>query len=328
VRKSTKTDVTLLYSTGFDDCATLSSGDSIQPRDHEPKMKTVWTYISLCIIWGSTWSVIKLGLTEAPPMYSLAFRVLLAVIVLLLLLKIKNVRIPGDKKYLLRLALPGLFMYGLSYGCVYLAELYISSALMAILFSSFPVMVALISYFRLPDEKLRPLGWGGLVIGMTGVVIISSASLSESRDIFIGTLLGLLGVLTAAIGMIEHKKKFSHENITLAVTVQMTFGGLPLFLVAFLFEDISSFNFNLVSIGSVAYLALFGSVLAFLGYYYLIRRINVVPLSMIAFVTPLVAIVFGVMLFSETLSLATLTGGALVLASILLVIRKPKATDH
>jgi len=279
-------------------------------------------YILICLIWGSTWIAIKIGLTQAPPLYTAGFRFIIAFFILVTIVKVKGLSYPKSYKAFLTLGYPGLYMYGASYALIYFSELYISSALAAVLFASFPFFVALLSFRSLKNEKLNALGWLGLFFGLTGVILISIDSLQTSRDLFLGTLLSLAGSFAAAYGMILHKKDFSRENIFVAATVQMSCGGLILVPAALIFEKWSDFIFSIESIGSIVYLAVFGSVIAFLGYYWLLARTRAVTVSLIAFITPIVAIFIGVLFFSENLSLLIILGTILILSGILMVERK------
>jgi drug/metabolite transporter (DMT)-like permease len=162
----------------------------------------------------------------------------------------------------------------------------------------------------------------GLICGLFGVILISIDSLQTSHDLFLGTLLSLAGTFAAAYGMILHKKRFSRENIFVAATVQVFCGGLILVPAALIFESWSNLIFSLESVVSIVYLAVFGSVIAFLGYYWLLARTRAVTVSLIAFITPLVAIFIGVLFFSESLSLLIILGTILILSGILLVERK------
>lgn len=122
--------------------------------------------------------------------------------------------------------------------------------------------------------------------------------------------------------MVLHKKRFADKNIYVSVTVQMICGGVFLVLGALVFEHWSDFVVSTESIGSIIYLAVFGSVVAFLGYYWLLARTRAVTVSLIAFITPLVAIFIGVLFFSENLSLLIAFGTVLILSGILLVERR------
>ena len=158
--------------------------------------------------------------------------------------------------------------------------------------------------------------------------MISYEQWQLSTDLFLGTMLGIAGVYAAAHGLLVHKKNFSEENIVVAVCVQMTCGGLLLTVAALVFEDLADFKVNAVSIGSIIYLAVLGSVIAFLCYFWLLKRISVMTLSLITFVTPVVAIAIGVLFFGESMTTIIAIGTAMILSGIVAVIRKPKPAQN
>ena len=283
---------------------------------------TYLVYVLICLIWGSTWIAIKIGLTDAPPFYTSSLRFLLSLVILTTIVAVKKYPYPKGFKNLFSLGAPGFYMYGISYALVYFSETYIDSSLAAVLFGSYPFFVALLSISQLKGEKLSVIGWLGLVVGLAGVILISYDSFQTSKDLFLGTLLLLGGAAAAAYGMVLHKKKFSDRNIVVSVTVQMMFGGALLVLGALLFESASDFSVSPESVGSIIYLAVFGSVVTFLGYYWLLARARAVTVSLIAFITPLVAIFIGVAFFDESLSLRIALGAVLILSGVLLVERR------
>ncbi len=283
---------------------------------------TIFVFILLCLIWGSTWMAIKLGLSDAPPLYAAGIRFVLAVSILYAIVFSKKYRLPNTLCGFLKLGYPGLYMFGASYALIYFAEQHISSALTSVLFAAYPLMIAFLSIWVLSHEKIRPAGWLGLALGFVGIVVISYDSLQTSPDIFLGTILALAGTLAAAWGLVIHKRKFSGENVFVSTSVQMTIGGVPLILAALIFERWSDFVISPTSVGSIIYLALLGTVVAFVGYYWLLQRITAVQASLIAFLTPLVAIFIGVVFFSESLTVLIGFGTVMILSGILLVSRK------
>ena len=166
---------------------------------------TALMYILLCLIWGSTWIGIKIGLQEAPPFWTAAIRFALAVAILAGIARVRRYSFPRTPSAFLRLGYPGIYMFGFSYGLVYLAEQYIDSSLMAVLFGSFPFFIAALSMVRLKGERLPTVVWIGLIVGFVGVVIISVEQWQLSDDLFLGTMLGIIAVYTAAHGLIIHK---------------------------------------------------------------------------------------------------------------------------
>jgi drug/metabolite transporter (DMT)-like permease len=213
-------------------------------------------------------------------------------------------------------------MYAVSYACVYFGETHINSATAAVLFGSFPFFVAILSNISLKHERITALAWLGLVIGFLGVVLISYDSLQTSPNLFLGSVLTIVASFASAYGLILHKKHHANANIFVAATVQMALGGLLLLPMALIFERLSDFAVTTASVGSVLYLAVFGTVVAFLGYYWLLTHMKAVTVSMIAFVTPLIAILVGEVLAHETLSVYIYIGTGMILGGMLLVGRK------
>ncbi len=295
-------------------------------RKRKPTV-TVFVYIVLCLIWGSTWMAIKLGLSDAPPFWSASVRFLLAIAILFVILRVRGTRLSTQKSDWLVHTGPGFLMYGVSYGSVYLAEQYISSSLTAVLFGTFPIFVALISHWVLPSDRLRGLAWPGMAVGMAGVVVISWHSLELSGDLFVGAMLGVLAPLASATGVVLHKRHAVKVDIVAAATMQMLLGILILLGGAITTESFSEMHWTAMSVGSIIYLAVLGTVIGFLGYYWLMTHISVVSAAMIAFVTPLVASLIGVFFFDESFSTPTAVGGAMILFSVALVTwsRRPVA---
>lgn len=283
---------------------------------------TVFIYALLCLIWGTTWLVIKIGLEEAPPLYSASLRFILSAAILTAFIWLRDYKYPTGIKNWLRLGYPGIFMFGTSYALVYTSEQYIASALTAILFASFPFFIAILSQLVLKESRPPVSVWLGLVIGFAGVAVVSYDSQQTSSDIFLGTVLALGASFASAYGIILHRKYFLHENSVVAINVQMIMGGTLLLTAAMLTEDWSSFGFSPELIGSILYLSILGTLVTFLGYYWLIKHISMVKASLIAFITPLVAILAGTMLHGEQLSATIFAGTGLILSGVVLVARK------
>ena len=288
---------------------------------------TALVYILLCLVWGSSWIAIKLGLSHAPPLYTSGMRFLLAWMVLTSIALVRGYVYPKSISRWLKLGYPGFYMYGVSYALIYFAEQYIDSSLTAVLFGSFPFWVAGLSYWLLKDERVGGIAWIGLLIGFGGVVVISYDQWQLSGQLFLGTMLALAGTFAAAYGMVLHKRLFVNENIVVSTSVQMSVGGVPLLLGAVIFERFGDFTFTFQSVGSIVYLALFATVFTFLSYYWLMRKTTAVVVSLIAFVTPVVAIAIGVPFFGEKMTLLTVVGSILILSGIVLVVRKPRRAD-
>jgi drug/metabolite transporter (DMT)-like permease len=287
---------------------------------------TAFVYVLLCLIWGSTWIAIKIGLTAAPPLQTAALRFMLATLILNGVIFLMRYPYPRDIRSWLRVGYPGIWMYGVNYALIYFAQVFISSSLTAVLFASLPFFVAVLSTFRLNDARVTPAGWIGIALGFVGVALISYDQLQTGDDLFLGTILAVVATYSAAHGLIIHKKFHAGANIVVTASIQMLLGSMLVLLSAIIFEDWADFHVTAASIGSILYLALMGTIVAFLSYYWLLARMSALSASLIAFITPLVALFIGVVFFDETVSASIVIGTTLILSGVGLSIeRKRKA---
>ena len=275
---------------------------------------------ALCLIWGATWVVIKIGLSQAPPFYGAAFRFLIAVLVLGALMVVRRLSLPRSWSTLGWILLPGFFMYFGSYGATYYSEQYLDAALAAILFASFPFFVAIAAHFYIPGERLSILKILGMVVGFLGIVVIFRDGLASSTPgkwWAMGIM--MLSPLSSAIASVLVKRHLKKEDPMVVNFLQMLFGVLLLFPFAFMSETFSDFHWTMTSILAVSFLGVFGSVFTFVSYYHLLKTIEVTRLSLIAFVTPITAAIMGWLVLGEKLTWSTAAGAMLVFLGIWIV---------
>src|SRR3972149_7133936 len=245
---------------------------------------------ALCLIWGATWVVIKIGLSQSPPFYGAAFRFLVAVLVLGAVVVVGRRSIPRSRSALGWILLPGFFMYFGSYGATYYSEQYLDAALAAILFASFPFFVAIAAHFYIPGERLSIFKILGMVVGFLGIVVIFRDGLvSPAPGKWWAMGIMMLSPLSSAIASVLVKRHLNREDPIGVNFLQMLFGVLILFPFAFMSESFSDFHWTMTSIAAVSFLGIFGSVFTFVSYYHLLKTMEVTRLSLIAFVTPITA---------------------------------------
>ncbi len=275
---------------------------------------------ALCVVWGSTFVVIKIGLTGSPPFYGVAFRFLLAVAMLGAIVAATRRRLPVGKTHWNWIVLSGLLMYFVSYAIVYHVEQYIDAALAAILFASFPFFVAVGAHFHLPGERLTMPKTLGLIIGFAGVLVIFSGEVNApGREAWWAPGVMLLAPLASAAATIIVKKHLTRQNPVTLTCMQVAVGVAVLLPMALLTEDITAFQWTAVTVGAVVYLALLGTVFTFVTYFYLLRTMAASKLALIAFATPITAAAIGWIALGEVLQPSTIFGALLVLVGIWLV---------
>ncbi len=282
------------------------------------KFKIILVFSLICFIWGSTWLAIRVGLETLTPMFSSGIRFILASLMILFWMKYKNLEIQKDPLSIRLYLLMGIFSFVIPFGLVYWAEQFVPSGLAAVLFAVFPFFVVLFSYLMIPSETIGFIRFIGIVIGFAGILVIFYDDLGGDITSY---LLGmgavvLSGMMQAAIAVII--KKYGHHLNPLTMNFfPMTIAGISLFLIGVFFEDLKNVYFAGSAVLSIFYLALFGSIVTFTSYYWLLKRINVILLSLTAFITPIVALLLGWLAYNEQLTSNNLWGSMLVLTGLL-----------
>jgi drug/metabolite transporter (DMT)-like permease len=253
-----------------------------------------------------------------PPFLGAGLRFFTAAIILSLIVKTRRIEIPwtADAKKVYAVLI--VFSYTLPFAFVYWAEQYIASGLASILFAAFPFCVAIFSQFMLKDEKLNVFKITGIVLGFAGLLVIFSGDIRIADDrTFIAMLMILANTIMQAYCLVLVKKIGQPINPFAFNLVGMFWSGLALILLSFVAESHARIVWNTASIGSILYLATVGSVVVFVTYYWLLKRMEAVYLSLVSFVTPIVAVILGAIVLDERLDPNVFTGATFVLIGVL-----------
>ncbi len=287
------------------------------------KARLVW--LVLCGIWGSTWLFIKLGLADLPPLTFAGIRFVIACAILLVWIRIRRLVFPRTRADWILLAIAGILSFGLNYGLVFWGEQYISSGLAALLQATLPAFGLVFAHFHLPGERLSWSRIGGVILGVCGVGVVFSNQLAVSgRQAFAGCVALVLSAMFAAYSNVLVKAHGKHLDPAILAGGQMFFGLLLLLAVGIPLEG-NPLNFRWTPMALVAlfYLAIVGSVIAFLLYYWLVLNMDVTKSMLIALVTPVVAVILGMIVLHEEIGWRTLIGGAMIMTGIgFIVVRK------
>ena len=284
-------------------------------------MKSRLVWLLLCLIWGSTWLFIKLGLEDLPPLTFAGIRFIIASLILLGLLKIKRQTLPTSGRDWMLLAVVGVMAFSLNYGLLFWGEQYISSGLAALLQATSPAFGLVIAHFYLPEEKMSPAKIIGVLIGVVGVGVIFSSQLSIAGPrALAGSMALLLSAVFVAYSNVIVKAYSQHLEPTVLAAGQMMCGLVPLLLIGIPLEgNPFKFHWTPMAILALFYLAIVGSVIAFVLYYWLMKNMDVTKTLLIALVTPVVAVVLGMIVLRETIEWRTLLGGAMIISGIALL---------
>lgn len=292
-------------------------------------MKTVLIWLLLCLLWGTTWIFIKIGLQDLPPMAFAASRFILAVIILFAIIRIQKIPLPKTAKEWKLIALTGVLQFSINYSLVFWSEVYITSGLAAVLQAMITVFGLILAWIFLPNERITKLKIIAVAIGIVGVAVIFIDQLKvQSLMAFLGSVGIVIGAYAAAQASILVKAKGGAFHPAALVFGQMIC-GLPLIIIYSLIVEGNPLNYNWTwqAIGCVVYLTIAGTIAAFWLYYWLLGKIESTKAMMISLVTPLIAVVIGWLVLGETLPPQTGIGGLLIIASIGLIVFRRKRIE-
>jgi drug/metabolite transporter (DMT)-like permease len=282
-------------------------------------IKIFLVYAMLCFIWGSTWLAIKFGLEALTPIYSAGLRFSLASVFILILMKVRGVSLQLDKVAVRLYLMMGFFSFVIPFGLVYWAEQFIPSGMASVLFAVFPFFVAIFSFIFIASESISLLKLFGIVFGFSGIVIIFSDSFGVNiNDYIIGMFAIVLSAIMQAGIAVAIKKYGNHLNPLSMNFVPMLIAGIAMLAIGLSLEDTSTNSYGLNALLSILYLAFFGSVVTFTSYYWLLKKINIVILSLTAFITPITALILGYLIYDEQLTTKDFIGSAFVLVGVLI----------
>lgn len=275
------------------------------------------------LIWGSTWLAIEFQLGVVEPEVSIVYRYLAASGILFIWSRIKGLSLSFDLKSHRWFALMGLLMFCLNYILAYRAQIYITSALSAIAFSSM-LWMNIINARIFFGVRVGTRNYVGAFLGIVGIMVLFGPQITEvslSDGVFFGSTLAVIGALLASFGNMASQ---AAQKIKLPVVQSnawsMLYGGLLTGLVALLQGHPFTFDPSPGYVLSLAYLTVFGSVIAFGAYLTLLGRIGAHRAGYAAVMFPVVALILS-MLFEElALDLTIIGGFALVLCGNLLVL--------
>jgi drug/metabolite transporter (DMT)-like permease len=272
-------------------------------------------YGLLVLIWSSTWVAIKIGLEDCPPLLGAGVRFTLAGVALLALAKIQRRPLRTDWALAAVLALAP---FALTYGLVYWGEQYVPSGLAAVLFGILPLYTAVLGSVLLHDEPLRAALLVGVLIGIGGLSLafLESVELGSADRAALGATALALAPLGAAVGGIAQKRRAGALDAVVLNGWAMVVGGLLLLPLSGLTEDWGEFVWSPESVGSIAYLALFGSAIAFVTLTVLLRHISAMAIAFLAMLLPFGALMFGALLYDESITPRAVGGAALVAAGL------------
>ena len=287
-------------------------------------MSNLSLYLACVLIWGSTWIAITFQFGVVPAEMSVAYRFGLSAILLFLWCLVKSLRLRYALAEHRFFALSGVLMFGLNYVLVYYSEMYVSSGLVAVLFSTMVFMNLFFARIFFGNPMRREVV-AGSVLGFAGIVLVfwpEIAQFAHAGSALNGLMLGLAATLSASLGnMVMVRNQKTGVPVVQANAWGMFYGSLCVLAYAATTGKPFVFDASFKYVASLLYLTVFGSILAFGAYMTLVRHIGPERAGYTSVAIPVVALLISTVFESFVWHPATVIGLALCIGGNVLVLR-------
>jgi drug/metabolite transporter (DMT)-like permease len=276
----------------------------------------------VCIVWGTTYLAIRIAVTTMTPFLLTGARYLFAGMVLFLIAKLHGDEIPRDRRILGDVVLCGVLMVAVGNLTVVWAEQWMPSGFAALFVGTAPFWATLIELLRRSGERLKLRAALGMLIGFAGVGMLVTPRGAGSvfdRHFVIGAIVIQLGCVAWQYGTIRGKYALASMPPLMSSALQMLAGGFVVMLAGLGLGELPHFHSTPRTFAALAYLSLFGSVLAYTSYVYAARHLRTTNMSLYAYVNPVVAVILGWLVLHEQLTWISITAMAVILGGIAMV---------
>jgi drug/metabolite transporter (DMT)-like permease len=283
-----------------------------------PPLRVVAAYVSVALIWGSTWGAIKIGVTDIPPfVFAFARAVAVASVLTIIALALRQ-PFPRGRRPLVVATIVGVINIGLTWAIIFWSEQFVPSGLVAVFGSAAPVWTALLAHFMVKGDRLSALKIFGLVLGLGGtVLLIGAPDKADGTAGLVATGLLALMPITWAIAAIL-QSRFLTKVAPIPTVAVGTWASALLLAPLALVQLPQGEHWTLASVLAFVWLVLFGTCFAMVVQMWLYRKLRPTTITLIQVVVPAEAILIGTLWLGESVTIRILGGAALVVAAVAL----------
>jgi drug/metabolite transporter (DMT)-like permease len=288
----------------------------------------------LTLVWGTTWAAITISLRGIPPFTGVALRFAIASAMLVGYARVMGIPLAAASRRDRRLrVMHGVLSFCISYGVVFWAEQWVPSGLAAVLFATFPLFVAIMAHFALPEERMTIPALFGSGLGFAGIAVI----FAEDFELLGGSMVALaaavmlLSPLVSAAVSVAVKRWGSGMHPVPFNAVAMVIATGVMGMVAAIGERHRPLVLDPGPVAAVLYMAIAGTAITFPLYFWLLEHMDARQVALIAYGTPVVALLIGAAFMSEPMTVRTWVGSAMVVVGVAVAShtrrRKPSVED-
>ena len=290
--------------------------------------RKVWTaFFALALAWGTSFLFIKIALRTLEPFTLVSLRLLIGWLGLMVIMRLTKQQLPRDRSTWQHLTFMGVVNTAAPFLLITWAESGqkgVDSAVAAVLNSTVPLFSIVIAGVILRMESVTIGRVAGLMIGFAGVVLMLSRGIGDGT----GSLAAYLAVISAAL-CYAISGSYARRNLrkispVIVATGQLMIAGAIVWVLAFILEDFSQQSLGVATVGSLLWLGLIGSCVAYILYFFVLREWGATRTTMVTYLLPVVGVTAGVALLDESIDWRLIVGGLLILSGVVLVNWRPK----
>ncbi|HWH10080.1 MAG TPA: EamA family transporter [Solirubrobacteraceae bacterium] len=303
-----------------------------------PPVWLAWlALITVYVVWGSTYLAIRVMVQTVPALLGAGARFLVAGLALYAWNRVRRrsgrsgaadrgSAVGATRRESAGAACVGILLCFGGNGLVTLAERHIASSLAALVIASEPLVIVLIG--AAIGQRVSRAALTGVSVGFVGVTILILPGASSGGSGLVGTLLVLAASISWAAGSVSSTRVRLPADLGLSTALQMIAGGGVMIVAGLTGGEGGQLDPSGFSAGSVVafvYLVVFGSIVAFTAYTWLLRHVEISRVSTYAYVNPMIAVVLGWAVLGEAISAATLVGASVIVASVAFIVRSTRS---
>lgn len=288
--------------------------------------KVMLAYLAVCFFWGSTYLAIRIGVKDFPPFMFAGIRFITAGCIMIFYSKLKGNSYPDNKNDIIKISVVGLLMLLGGNGLVVFAEQWVHSGITSLLVATVPLFMAIIEIFILKSKRMDYRGFIGLALGFGGVVFLTLVDNGVGVIDFKGTLILLIASLFWSIGSVYSTTFKTNCSIISNIGIQMLAGGIGLFILGAIIGEVSRIHFALNSLLALLYLIVFGSIIGYSCYIYVLAKWPASKAGTYAYVNPVVAVALGAIILNEPFTLSVIISMVIIIIGVFMV-QKAKVED-
>ena len=273
-------------------------------------------YLAVVLIWSTTPLGIVWSSESVNPTLAVLARMVIAVVIGWLILQARNINLPWHKSALRLYTFSALGIYG-GMLFAYLAAMTISSGMMSLIFGLAPIFSAVFSQKILAEPRLSVMKKLSMIVSLMGLAIVCSDNLTLDNKSQWGLLYILMAVIFFSLsGVLVKSVKININPV--ATTVGSLITSLPMFAMTWLIFDggLPFEQWQARSLWAILYLGVFGSLLGFVAYFYILQKLKASTVALITMMTPVLAMSLGVVLNGEMVSLPLIVGAIFVISGL------------